>query len=286
MILTKTFYYCIILPISLLPFSILYLFSDALFIIVYHIIGYRKKVVLTNLQNSFPEKSTKELNIIMYRFYIHFCDIIMESVKGFSISEKEIRNRFIIRNPVLANKYAKTGQSIIFVTGHYNNWEMCAQAFPLTSDHYCCGIYKPLTNSFLNQKIFSSRSKFGCNLIYMQQTKKSFEDKSQIKAIAFVSDQSPTNAKRSYWMKFLNQDTGVSFGVEKYSKEYNCPVIYASIIKVKRGYYEVYYSIITENPNNEHDGKITRDYTTKLEKEIINKPQYWLWSHKRWKHKK
>ena len=119
-----------------------------------------------------------------FAWVLYLLHLSFSSRKRFSISEKEIRNRFIIRNPILANKYAKTGQSIIFVTGHYNNWEMCAQAFPLTSDHYCCGIYKPLTNSFLNQKIFSSRSKFGCNLIYMQQTKKSFEDKSQIKAIA------------------------------------------------------------------------------------------------------
>ena len=124
------------------------------------------------------------------------------------------------------------------------------------------------------------------HLISMKQTKRSFEEKTKAKAIVFGSDQNPSNPKRAYWMEFLNQDTAVLFGVERYAKAYDWPVVYVSIKKGKRGYYEVEYSLITENPTNEPYGKITEDYTKRIEKDIINLPQYWLWTHKRWKHKK
>ena len=283
---TKIFYYILILPISLLPYPLLYLLSDILFFIIYIIIGYRKKVVFSNLCNSFPDKNNDELKIIMISFYRHFCDIIIETIKGFNISEKQIRKRLVIKNPEFSNYFVKQGKSIIFVGGHYNNWEICAQAFSMYSDHKCIGIYKPLSNSFLNKKLYDSRSKFGLNLVNMRQTKQSFERGSEAKAIVFGSDQNPANPKRAHWLKFLNQDTPVLFGVEKYSKEYDWPVIYVSISKVKRGCYDVEYSLITDNPRIEPYGKITEDFTKRLENDIICKPEYWLWTHKRWKHKK
>ena len=284
--MTKFFYYLLILPLSLLPYPLLYLLSDIIFLIMYRVIGYRKEVVFTNLRNSFPNKSKHELKKIMSDFYRHLCDIIMESVKGFTISEKQLRKRLIIKNPEFSNYYADKGQSIIFVGGHYNNWEICAQAFALYSNHKCIGIYKPLSNALINDKIYTSRSKYGMHLISMKQTKKSFEYGDEPKAIVFGSDQNPANPKRAHWVQFLNQDTGVLFGVERYAKEYDWPVVFVSISKVKRGYYEVEYSLVTDNPNEEPHGKITEDFTKRLEQDIINQPQYWLWSHKRWKHKR
>ncbi|MBT3571027.1 MAG: lysophospholipid acyltransferase family protein [Flavobacteriales bacterium] len=284
--ITKIFYYILILPISLLPYPLLYLLSDIIFLIMYRVIGYRKEVVFTNLKNSFPNKSKQELKKIMSDFYRHLCDIIMESVKGFTISEKQLRKRLIIKNPEFSNYFADKGQSIIFVGGHYNNWEICAQAFAMYSNHKCIGIYKPLSNAFINEKIYTSRSKYGMHLISMKQTKKSFEDGDEPKAIVFGSDQNPANPKRAHWMQFLNQDTSVLFGVERYAKEYNWPVVFVSISKVKRGHYEVEYSLITDKPTEHPHGKITEDFTKRLEQDIINQPQYWLWSHKRWKHKR
>ncbi len=284
--MTKFFYYLLILPLSLLPYPLLYLLSDIIFLIMYRVIGYRKKVVFTNLRNSFPNKSKQELKKIMSDFYRHLCDIIMESVKGFTISEKQLRKRLIIKNPEFSNYFADKGQSIIFVGGHYNNWEICAQAFAMYSNHKCIGIYKPLSNAFINEKIYTSRSKYGMHLISMKQTKKSFEDGDEPKAIVFGSDQNPANPKRAHWMQFLNQDTSVLFGVERYAKEYNWPVVFVSISKVKRGHYEVEYSLITDKPTEQPHGKITEDFTKRLEQDIINQPQYWLWSHKRWKHKR
>jgi KDO2-lipid IV(A) lauroyltransferase len=253
---------------------------------MYRVIGYRKEVVFTNLKNSFPNKSKQELKKIMSDFYRHLCDIIMESVKGFTISEKQLRKRLIIKNPEFSNYFADKGQSIIFVGGHYNNWEICAQAFAMYSNHKCIGIYKPLSNTFINEKIYTSRSKYGMHLISMKQTKKSFEEGNEAKAIVFGSDQNPANPKRAHWMQFLNQDTSVLFGVERYAKEYNWPVVFVSISKVKRGHYEVEYSLITDKPTEQPHGKITEDFTKRLEQDIINQPQYWLWSHKRWKHKR
>jgi len=284
--MTKFFYYLLILPLSLLPYPLLYLLSDIIFLIMYRVIGYRKKVVFTNLRNSFPNKSKQELKKIMSDFYRHLCDIIMESVKGFTISEKQLRKRLIIKNPEFSNSFADRGQSIIFVGGHYNNWEICAQAFAMYSNHKCIGIYKPLSNAFINDKIYTSRSKYGMHLISMKQTKKLFEDGDEPKAIVFGSDQNPANPKRAYWVQFLNQDTGVLFGVERYAKEYDWPVVFVSISKVKRGHYEVEYSLITDSPTEQPHGKITEDFTKRLEQDIINQPQYWLWSHKRWKHKR
>lgn len=284
--IAKIFYYILILPVSLLPYPLLYLLSDFVYFVMYRMVGYRKEVVSTNLKNSFPNKSEHELKKIMSDFYHHLCDIIMESIKGFTISENQLRKRLIIKNPEFSNYFADKGQSIIFVGGHYNNWEICAQAFAMYSNHKCIGIYKPLSNSFINDKIYTSRSRFGMNLVSMKQSKKSFEEGSETKAIVFGSDQNPANPKRAHWMQFLNQNTSVLFGVEKYAKEYDWPVVFVSISKVKRGYYEVEYSLITDKPKDEPHGKITEDFTKRLEQDIINQPQYWLWSHKRWKHKR
>jgi len=284
--IAKIFYYILILPVSLLPYPLLYLLSDFVYFVMYRMVGYRKEVVFTNLKNSFPNKSEQELKKIMSDFYHHLCDIIMESIKGFTISENQLRKRLIIKNPEFSNYFADKGQSIIFVGGHYNNWEICAQAFAMYSNHKCIGIYKPLSNTFINDKIYTSRSRYGMNLVSMKQTKKSFEEGSEAKAIVFGSDQNPANPKRAHWVQFLNQDTGVLFGVEKYAKEYDWPVVFVSISKVKRGYYEVEYSLVTDKPKEEPHGKITEDFTKRLEQDIINQPQYWLWSHKRWKHKR
>ena len=284
--ITRIIYYILILPISYLPYPLIYLISDFIYFLMFKVIKYRKRVVLNNLINSFPKKNKQELDIIMRHFYRHLCDIIMESIKGFTISEKQLKSRLIIKNPELSNFYAEKGQSIIFIGGHYNNWEIYAQAICMYSNHNCIGIYKPLSNKFLNKKIYYSRSRFGTNLVSIRHAKKSFIENEKAKAILFGSDQNPSNPKRAHWVEFLNQDTAFLFGAEKYAKEYDFPVIYVSIKKLKRGYYEAEYSVITDSPNKEEHGKITKDFTSKLEQDIVNKPQYWLWSHKRWKHKK
>jgi len=283
---SKILFYLIILPISILPYPVIYLLSDLLYFILFKIVGYRTEVVLKNIKNSFPEKDAKEQKAIMAKFYKHLCDLIVESIKGFTISEKQLRKRLIVTNPEVADQYANKGQGVIFVGGHINNWEICAQAVPFYSEHECIGIYKPLSNAFFDHKMKTTREKYGLKLVSMKQTKKSFDKGGKPKAIIFGSDQSPSNPKRAYWLKFLNQDTGVLYGVEKYAKEYNWPVIYVTIYKTKRGHYEVEYKLITDTPLDTSYGEITTSFTKAIENDIIAHPQYWLWSHRRWKHKK
>ena len=284
--ISRIFYYFFIIPISLLPHSFLYIISDVLYLLIFRILSYRKMIVFENLKNSFPKRSKDDLKNIMSKFYHHLCDLIVESLKGFTISENELKKRLIVRNPELVNTYAENGQSIILVGAHYNNWEIVAQTLGIYSKHKCIGIYKPLSNKFLNKKIYESRSKFGMGLVSMKESKSSFIDDGIPKAVIFGSDQNPSNPRKAYWLKFLNQDTGVLFGAEKYSKDNNWPVIYATINKIKRGFYEVVYSLVTNNPKDEPYGKITEDFTKLIENDIVNNPQYWLWSHKRWKHKR
>jgi KDO2-lipid IV(A) lauroyltransferase len=280
-------YYLLILPISVLPFRILYILSDILFFFLYYVTGYRKKVVIKNLTNSFPDLSAKELNAIAKNFYHHLCDLVVESLKIFTISSKQGHQRMKILNPEFINSYYEKGQSIIMAGGHLNNWELFAVVIDEDIKHKSIAIYQPLVNKFFDSKMRKSRSRYGLRMISTKIVKKVFEEEKQnITATIFASDQSPSNPNNAYWLKFLNQDTGVLFGVEKYAREYNYPVVYGKINKIKRGHYTYEFAEVTNDPSSEPYGKITETFTKMLERDIVANPSFWLWSHKRWKHKK
>jgi KDO2-lipid IV(A) lauroyltransferase len=280
-------YYLLILPISYLPYFLLYRVSDFAFFMMFHVLGYRKKVVYGNIKNSFPDKSAKEHHIIAKKFYAHFCDIIVEGLKGFTISEKELNKRFKVRDRTIVDKLYDEGKDIVFVGGHYNNWEILALGVSMQMRHLLIGIYKPLSNKYFDEKMQTSRQRFGMRLCPMRQTKKYFdEDFGRPKGIIFGMDQSPSNPKKAHWMKFLNQDTAVFYGAEKYAKEYNMPVVYGVIHKPKRGYYEAEFKMVTETPNEMGQGEIIEKAHRFLEENINEIPEYWLWTHRRWKHKK
>ncbi len=284
-ILSYLLYYLVIMPISLLPFRVLYILSDGLFLLFYYIVGYRKKVVMKNIKNSFPEKTTLEQNEICRMFYKHFCDLIVESLKIFTISNKDVNKRMVFKNPEFIQRYFENKQSIIMAGGHLNNWELFAVAIDEAIGHQAIGIYQPLTNQFFDKKMRDTRSKYGLRMISTKSVKKVLdEEKDKITAMIFASDQSPSNPNNCYWTKFLNQDTGVLFGVEKYAKEYNYPVVYGRINKEKRGYYSYEFFEVCDNPSKTSYGEITEKFTSMLEKDIIESPAFWLWSHKRWKH--
>ena len=281
------FYYLFILPISYLPKYFLYFFSNLLYVFLGRVLKYRKKIIHKNLKNSFPEKSENEIFEIRNNFYKHFCDLIVESFSGFSISRKSIEQKITIENQDLLNEFAENGQNIILIGGHYNNWEMTAQRMPLVFMHDLFAIYKPLKNKFFDRKMKSSREKFGLNMISMKETKAYFNNKTNTpRAIIFGSDQSPSNSKKAYWTKFLNQDSAFLYGAEKYAKSFNWPVIYVSINKIKRGDYLVQYKLITQKPKEESYGEIIKKFAFLLESDIKNQPEYWLWTHNRWKKKK
>ena len=284
-LLNNLFFYGILVPISHLPFRFLYILSNGLYILLYRLVGYRKEVVLTNISNSFPQKTHAEHLQIANAFYRHFCDLIVESVKVFTISQEEVKKRMYVINPEFIDRFYDKGQNVIMAGGHFNNWELFAMAIDGDIKHKAVALYKPLTSAFFDQKMRESRGKFGLEMVSIKKTEEEFKrENAPLRAIIFGIDQSPGNPKNSYWSTFLNQDTAMLFGTEKYAKEYNFPVLFAHINKVKRGHYTIEFIDAIEKPSQTGYGEITRRINYLLEKDIIEKPEYWLWSHKRWKY--
>ena len=281
---SKILYYLLIKPISLLPYFVLYRISDLVFLITYYGFGYRKKVIRNNINNSFPDLSEKERNRIVRKFYLHFCDLIVESVKNFSITSNQAKRRMKFENIELLNEYYKKGKSVISIGGHYGNWELFAVAVANASKLKQLAIYKPLSNAFFDNKMKSSRGKFGLEMIPMKESKLYFEKKDNTpRTIIFGSDQWPSKPERAIWVSFLGRETPFLFGAEKYAKEFDWPVVYCEIIREKRGYFITKYHKLTDTPREVKEGDIIKDYVQMLEKTIQNEPAYWLWSHKRWK---
>ena len=285
--MSKILFYLIVKPLSLLPLSITYLFSDFLFYLNFYVVGYRKGVVIDNLTKSFPEKSKAEINAIARAFFQHFCDMIVEGIRVFSMPERELLQRAKLKNPELIKKYFDQGKSIIIIAGHYSNWELAATACDLQIPHQTIGIYKPLRNKFIDSKVQESRSRFGMQMLAIRGVRKNFEaNKDKLTATIFASDQSPSNTRAAHWMTFLNQDTAVMTGAEKMAKAYNLPVIFGSVTRPKRGYYEFEFTSLLDEPLNTEKGEITEIHTRFLEEKINDQAHYWLWTHKRWKHKR
>ncbi|PWG05010.1 lysophospholipid acyltransferase family protein [Polaribacter aquimarinus] len=279
--------YPIIWILSRLPMKILYIKSDFLYFIMYYLIGYRKKVVFDNLKLSFPEKSDDELKKISKKFFKHFIDLVMESVKAFTISEKEIKRRYIYKNSELVNKYAAEGKSIALVGAHQANWEWSI-SLPLALNIDVYGAYTKLNNKYFEKWVRDSREKFGvlgCKTSETVKTiQKNYNEKKQ-GAYILLSDQSPQPHKTFYWKSFFGTKVPVHTGAEMLSKKFDFVVINYVAKKIKRGYYEVEFQLITETPKNYKNYKITDIYTELTENNIIRQPEFYLWSHKRFKHK-
>lgn len=279
-------YYLFIIPLSYLPLRIIYLFSDVLFVLLITIIPYRRKVIISNLRNSFPEKSDDEIKHISTQFFRHFCDLLAEAIKNLSISKNELSQRFKVHNPELMESLYKQGKSVILVSGHYNNWEWMITSQNFLFPHQAVGIGMPLSSKFWNKKINGRRQRFGMNVIDASNIKSNISKFSNEPiAILTLADQAPGDSKKSYWMSFLNQTTPVLFGAELMAHEYDFAVVFFSIKKNKRGYYETELKLITDQPRKMSWGEITESHVKLLEKEIVSSPTYWIWSHKRWKRK-
>ena len=272
---------------SRLPMRVLYIKSDFLYILMYYIIGYRKKVVLDNLKLSFPEKSEDELKKISKKFFKHFLDLIMESVKAFSISEKEILKRYKYKNPELINKFVKEGKSIALVGAHQANWEWSI-SLPLVLNIDVYGAYTKLNNKYFEKWVRESREKFGVIGYKTSDTvrgmQKNFTEKKQGSYI-LLSDQSPQPHKTYYWREFFNIKVPVHTGAEMLSKKFDLVVINYVTRKVKRGFYETEFQLITDTPKEFDNYEITDKYTALTEENIKQQPELYLWSHKRFKHR-
>jgi len=274
--------------ITLLPLRVLYLFSDFFYLVMYYIAGYRRKVVAANLRNAFPEKSEAERKEIERRFYKHLCDLFVETLKITHMSPGQISRRIIVRDLSGVDRLYSEGKSLIALTSHYNNWEWFS-AVPLVIPYKVLSIYKPLTNKYFDQFILSLRTKFGMLVSPMQNILRDlikYRNEKILTISGFIADQTPPPDEHAYWTTFLNQETGFFRGAEKLAVKYDIPVIFVNTTKIKRGYYEVAFEIITDHPVKEAPGFITSRYAEMLEGVIKEKPEYWLWSHRRWKYKK
>lgn len=270
--------------VSLLPFWALYLVSDCLFIVLYHVIGYRRKVVKENLLNAFPEKTIAERNDIEKKYFKFLADLMMETIKMVSISEKEMLRRVVCTNPELVPSYEAVGKSVTAVAGHYCNWEWAGLGFSIDTRLFV--IYKPLTSDVFDAFFIRVRSRFGAIAVAMKQTLRTMvAHKNEFTVTVFAGDQTPVREQTNYFTEFLNQPTAVFLGIEKIAKLIDSAVIFYDMKRVKRGYYTYTIVPLVENSKDSAPHEITEAHVKYLDSMIRREPQYWLWSHRRWKFK-
>lgn len=272
----------LLLLFSLLPMRVLYGFSKVMFFTLYHVLNYRKKVVMKNLQGSLPAGA--DINRVAKEFYIFLSEMFFETIKCLTISKKNLLERISCDNPGIMEDYAQENRSVIFLSAHYANWEMLIYALNLLYPHLAVGVGKPLSNQVLNILINGKRARFGMKIISARNIKEEFaKDKDVVTASLFLADQYPGGVNKGYPTNFLNKETEFMYGAEKYARDYNFPVVYCEIERIRRGYYKLHLTNITDQPKDTEYGFIMRSYIDALENTIITNPQYWLWSHKRWK---
>jgi Kdo2-lipid IVA lauroyltransferase/acyltransferase len=280
--------YSIIWTITLLPLRVLFVLSDFLFLVLYYFPSYRRKVVAQNLRNSFPEKTEKELHVIGKKFYRHLADLFIEILKLTHLSEAEHRRRVTFSNLQVLDNLLVQKRDVAAVLGHYNNWEWLSILSKCTG-YKLSPIYKPLQNKYFDNFLTSLRNKYNTNPVAMSNIIREIisDRKENINAIsAFVSDQTPAITSIRYWTDFLNQETPVYTGIEKIASKYDMALVYFDITKIKRGYYNMNVELMFEHTAGLPEHLITETHVKRLEKTIRDKPEYWIWSHRRWKHKK
>ncbi len=273
--------------VSLLPLRVLFLFSD-LFYVIIRLVGYRRKVIDENLKYSFPEKTDKEITSIRNKFYRHFCDLLVETTKIQNMSEKEMRRRVHFSNVDYLEKANKEGKDVIGVMSHYCNWEWVT-SLNLYIEAVGCDVYRPLKNKPFDAYMLKLRAKWGNLNFTMKATMREViklrrQDKRFV--LGLIADQSPGKPEIQYWTSFLNQNTAVLTGPEKIAKVTKSRVVYFDMRKIKRGYYQVDIVPLVQDSENSKPHEITDAYVSYLESVIKEKPEYWLWSHRRWKYSK
>ncbi|MCX2573955.1 lysophospholipid acyltransferase family protein [Pedobacter sandarakinus] len=272
--------------IALLPLSVLYALADCAYLMLYSVFGYRKKVVRENLLTALPEKTLPEIIKIERKFYRYLASLIFEIIKMNNISKRQLQRRFVFKNKDLVLSYLNRGKSVLICSAHYGNWEWGTMGIGLnfTGNHY--PIYKPLSNPVFDDWFKHIRSRFGNKLIAMRQTMRALAmSYGEASIFSFGNDQAPAKDESHYWTIFLNQPTSIQLGIEKIAKKTNRPIFYFKVKVLRRGYYEVDCVPLCLNPAETKEFEITEMHTRFLENLIREEPEYWLWSHRRWKYK-
>lgn len=274
--------------ISILPFRVFYWLSDVLYFLIYYIIGYRKKVVRANLAMALPHLNNEERLIVEKRSYQHLCDMFLEMTKTLTISPEEMSKRFTITNIEVIKEYEKKGKSIMLIASHYASWEWLITLNQKLS-FQGVAIYKKLANKYFDKLVIDIRSKYNTKLVPTNKTIPliSVNQKNGIPCVyGFASDQSPKTDRIFHWKNFMGIEVPVHTGPEMLAKKYDMTVIFAKVKKVKRGYYELTIIPLSDNPNSVPEFGITDAYIKEVEKQILEAPEYYFWTHKRWKHRR
>ena len=274
--------------VSLLPLRVLYLLSTGCYGLVYHVVGYRRKLVRKHLADSFPEKSEEERRSIERDFYRWFCDYIVETVKLFSISKEEMRRRLTFKGVDAVERILANGQSVALYLGHYCNWEWVS-SIPLwvRGDYAGSQVYHPLENPVMNQLLLFPRHRMGPDNVAMQQVLRYIvENKKEGRPVlmGFIADQVPFWNNIGHWLTFLNHpQTPVLAGTERLARRFDMAAVYIDIQRTARGYYEAEFQLMTDRPNEQPELALTEEYFRRLEANIRRQPHLWLWTHNRWK---
>ena len=276
---------------ALLPLKILYILSDILFFPMFYIVRYRRKLVYQNMKDSFPEKSEKEIRRMEKAFYHHFCDYIVETIKLLHISDKETRKRVKFHNTEALQEIVDNGGSCLMLLGHYGNWEFVPSVtlWMRKGSVIFAQIYRPLKNKWFDRFFIKLRGRYHSECIAKQDTLRSilrYKSSGRPSITGFMADQTPSPANIHHWVNFLNHDTPVFTGVEKIAHKVGFSVFYFDVEKIKRGYYSVTIREISKNPKETEEFEITNKYMEMMETTILRAPEYWLWTHNRWKHKR
>jgi KDO2-lipid IV(A) lauroyltransferase len=271
----------------LIPFWVIYLISDLLYYLLYYLIKYRRKTVRENIKIAYPDWKEKDRIILEKKFYRHLADIFMEGIKAINLSDKETIKRYKITTPEAPNIPYSKGSSSLFVGSHQNNWEYGALGCGLQIDPIAMVFYKPIKNPLINDYIRNSRKDKGTIMAPISETSEYFEKYYEQRPMyIMISDQSPSNVKDCHWIEFFGKETAVLHGPAKYAQKYNLPIYLIKTEKKKRGFYLVSARLLIENPIDYSQEEISRIFTEEIEKQIREAPEFWLWSHKRWKRKR
>ncbi len=268
----------------IVPFWLMYRFSDVLYFLMNYVVSYRKSVINKNLQYCFPEKTKKELYIIRKNFYKRICDILVESIKGYTLSEKELLRRFTSISHAITYDNFDQGKSIFVLTGHLGNWEWGNAVISKELKHTPAVLYKPISNPFIEKYVKTRRGRFGSEMVSIYRSMRYFLVKKEKPAAYFlVADQYPTTKEKEKKVNFFGNVTPFLHGPENFSKQLKAPVYYIVMKRVKRGYYSMEYYKLTDDSSQLNETELTQLYANHLENSIRQQPEDWMWSHKRWK---
>ena len=282
------FTFPILFVVSRLPFTLFYLLSDFICFLLYRVFGYRKAVVRSNLKHAFPELKEAEYRVIEKKFYRHLCDLFLEIIKSMGMSKDQMLKRFKVKNIEVLTQFEKQNRSAFLLCGHYASWEwMMSLGYHM--NHLGYGIYRPIRNPFFDNLIKKIRSRHDAYMIPQKTAAEIIrqkENKNERGVYGFASDQSPRPTPKSYWRTFMGINVPVYTGAERLARELNIPLVFGKIKRVKRGYYELEFKLITDQPKTTAVNEITDIYTEWLEEQIKEDPTQYFWTHKRFKHVK